>query len=287
MRYLKKFNEAIEPDEIKDFCEMYLAYLLDDGYALTFNESSRVTQINFVKPNTDVEHIGYSWMNWDQIKDSFIPFLKVLDKQYDIKDNLIFFQIRAAAQIKMSFQDVIDDKVKEKIFSVTKGYKNHDYEHATVISSITIPVLDHSVGQYSWQLRESRNIKKVFEDFKEDLEDFAEDHLAYLIDDGFSVKTTDSHLYGSGYTKIRIELEELLNSEHDKDFTWDQIEDKFVPFIYMLNRDYSISEIKFFYEGSRSVKFDNDKDIKELLSGAADKYLTSGSFYLITIMVKK
>ena len=287
MRYLKKFNEAIEPDEIKDFCEMYLAYLLDDGYALTFNESSRVTQINFVKPNTDVEHIGYSWMNWDQIKDSFIPFLKVLDKQYDIKDNLIFFQIRAAAQIKMSFQDVIDDKVKEKIFSVTKGYKNHDYEHATVISSITIPVLDHSVGQYSWQLRESRNIKKVFEDFKEDLEDFAEDHLAYLIDDGISVKTTDSHLYGSGYTKIRIELEELLNSEHDKDFTWDQIEDKFVPFIYMLNRDYSISEIKFFYEGSRSVKFDNDKDIKELLSGAADKYLTSGSFYLITIMVKK
>lgn len=287
MRYLKKFNEAIEPDEIKDFCEMYLAYLLDDGYALAFNESGRVTQINFLKPRTDIEHIGIDWMNWDQIKDSFIPFLKMLDKEYDIKDNLILFQIRAAAQIKMSFQDVIDDKVKEKIFSVTKGYENHDYEHATVISSITIPVLDHSVGQYSWQLRESRNIKKVFEDFKEDLEDFAEDHLAYLIDDGFSVKTTDSHLYGSGYTKIRIELEELLNSEHDKDFTWDQIEDKFVPFIYMLNRDYSISEIKFFYEGSRSVKFDNDKDIKELLSGAADKYLTSGSFYLITIMVKK
>ena len=166
MRYLKKFNEAIEPDEIKDFCEMYLAYLLDDGYALTFNESGRVTQINFVKPNTDVEHIGYSWMNWDQIKDSFIPFLKMLDKQYDIKDNLIFFQIRAAAQIKMSFQDVIDDKVKEKIYSVTKefleaplkGYKNHDYEHATVISSVTIVLLDHSVGQYSWQLKESNKV---------------------------------------------------------------------------------------------------------------------------------
>jgi hypothetical protein len=207
----------------------------------------------------------------------------VLDKQYDIKDHLIFFQIRAAAQIKMSFQDVIDDKVKEKIFSVTKGYKNHDYDHATVISSITIPVLDHSVGQYSWQLKEA----KLFEGFKDDLADFVEDHLAYLIDDGFSVKTTDSHLYGSGYTKIRIELEELLNSEHDKDFNWDQIEDKFVPFIYMLNRDYSISEIKFFYEGSRSVKFDNDKDIKELLSGVVDKYLTRGSFYLITIMVKE
>ena len=106
MKYLKRYSaihsvleqssDLSEDDftELKEFCDNSLAYLLDDGYALTFNESGRVTQINFVKPNTDVEHIGYSWMNWDEIKDSFIPFLKVLDKQYDIKDHLIFFQIK-------------------------------------------------------------------------------------------------------------------------------------------------------------------------------------------------
>jgi len=128
---------------------------------------------------------------------------------------------------------------------------------------------------------------KIFEDFKDDLADFVEDHLAYLIDDGFTVRTTQRHLYGSGYTKIEIKLAGAHSDIYDEDFTWQQIEDRFLPFIYMLNKDYTISEVKFFYEGSRSIKFDTDKDIKEILSGAADKYLKSNTFYQITIMVKE
>ena len=274
MRYLKKFNEAIEPDEIKDFCEMYLAYLLDDGYALAFNESGRVTRIDFLKPKTDVEHISVDWMNWDEIKDSFIPFLKVLDKQYDIKDNLIFFQIRAAAQIKMSFQDVIDDKVKEKIYSVTKGYKNHDYEHATVISSITIVLLDHSVGQYSWQLRTNESLK-------DDLLEFTQDRLAYLIDDGFEITTrnTQNDLYVIGCTRISIVKR--------SGFTWEEITDRFSPYIYMLNKEYNILEVVFHQSGGRQHQYDTRKDIEELVSGESDQYLTNKIYWMITIMVKK
>lgn len=279
MRYLKKFNEAIEPDEIKDFCEMYLAYLLDDGYTLSFNESGRVTQIDFLKPKTDVEHISVDWMNWDEIKDSFIPFLKVLDKQYDIKDNLIFFQIRAAAQVKMSFQDVIDDKVKQKVFGVTKGYKNHSYESATVISSIRIVVLDHSVGQYSWQVKTNESVKQ------DELLEFTEDHLAYLIDDGFEVMTNDVHIdspcadsrgYGS-CTKINI--------SRRSGFTWEEIVDRFSPFIYMLNKQYYILEIVFRQHGGRQYQYDTKKDIEELISGEADKYLTDKFYNQIRIIV--
>lgn len=274
MRYLKKFNEAIEPDEIKDFCEMYLAYLLDDGYALAFNESGRITRIDFIKPKTDVEHISVDWMNWDEIKDSFIPFLKVLDKQYDIKDNLIFFQIRAAAQIKMSFQDVIDDKVKEKIYSVTKGYKNHDYEHATVISSITIVLLDHSVGQYSWQLRTNESLK-------DDLLEFTQDRLAYLIDDGFEITTrnTQNDLYVIGCTRISIVKR--------SGFTWEEITDRFSPYIYMLNKEYNILEVVFHQSGGRQHQYDTRKDIEELVSGESDQYLTNKIYWMITIMVKQ
>lgn len=274
MRYLKRFNEAIEPDEIKDFCEMYLAYLLDDGYALAFNESGRITRIDFIKPKTDVEHISVDWMNWDEIKDSFIPFLKVLDKQYDIKDNLIFFQIRAAAQIKMSFQDVIDDKVKEKIYSVTKGYKNHDYEHATVISSITIVLLDHSVGQYSWQLRTNESLK-------DDLLEFTQDRLAYLIDDGFEITTrnTQNDLYVIGCTRISIVKR--------SGFTWEEITDRFSPYIYMLNKEYNILEVVFHQSGGRQHQYDTRKDIEELVSGESDQYLTNKIYWMITIMVKK
>jgi len=273
MRYLKKFNEAIEPDEIKDFCEMYLAYLLDDGYALAFRESGRVTQINFVKPKTDVEHIAVDWMDWNQIKDSFIPFLKMLDKHYDVKDNRITFQIRDASQIKMSFQDVIDDKVKEKIFSVTKGYKNHDYDHATVISSITIPVLDHSVGQYAWQLKTNESVKE------DELLEFTENHLAYLIDDGFEVMTYGANIDSPGYgncTKINI--------SRRSGFTWEEIVDRFSPFIYMLNKEYYILEIVFHQHGGRQYQFDTNRDIEGLISGGTEN-LTNKFFYQIRIIV--
>ena len=282
MRYLKKFNEAIEPDEIKDFCEMYLAYLLDDGYALTFNESGRVTQISFLKPKTDVEHISVDWMNWDEIKDSFIPFLKVLDKQYDIKDNFIFFQIRGAAQVKMIFQDVIDDKVKEKIFSVTKGYKNHDYEHATVISSVKIVVLDHSVGQYSWQLRESRNIYPYKNESREDeLLEFTESHLAYLIDDGFEVMT-----YGADIESLGYGLCTKINISRRSGFTWEEIVDRFSPFIYMLNKEYYILEIVFHQIRGLQHQFDTNKEIEQLISGDTE-YLSNKFFNQVRIIIKE
>lgn len=277
MRYLKPFNEAIEPDEIKDFCEMYLAYLLDDGYALAFWENGRVTQIDFVKPKTDVEHIAVDWMDWDQIKDSFIPFLKVLDKQYDIKDNLIFFQIRGAAQVKMSFQDVIDDKVKEKIFTVTKGYKNHDYDHATVISSVKIVVLDHSVGQYSWQLRTNESLK-------DDVLEFTQDRLAYLMDDGFDITTRDTQ---NGYWReYNIDCTRISIVKRSG-FAWEEITDRFSPYIYMLNKEYSILEIVFHQSGGRQYQYDTRKDIEELVSGEADQYLTNKIYWMITIIVKK
>jgi len=277
MRYLNKFNEAIEPDEIKDFCEMYLAYLLDDGYALAFWENGRVTQIDFVKPKTDVEHIAVDWMDWDQIKDSFIPFLKVLDKQYDIKDNLIFFQIRGAAQVKMSFQDVIDDKVKEKIFTITKGYKNHDYDHATVISSVKIVVLDHSVGQYSWQLRTNESLK-------DDVLEFTQDRLAYLMDDGFEIGTTDNPVTDRSNNYAGCICTRIVKHSG---FTWEEITDRFSPYIYMLNKEYHILEIVFYQNGGRQYQYDTRKDIEELLSGESDQYLTNKFYTRIRIIVKE
>lgn len=266
MRYLKKFNEAsftsnltskmiaelkdqsiteaIEPDEIKDFCEMYLAYLLDDDYALSFNKSGRITKIDFLKPKTDVEHISADWMNWDQIKDSFIPFLKMLDKQYDIKDNLIFFQIRGAAQAKMSFQDVIDDKVKEKIFSVTKGYKNHDYEHATVISCIRVNVVDHSVGMYSWQLKEAKeDWRRNFSD--DELQDVCDRFLPYLYDEGFNVQTTvpTHYMFKKNLITLWKEQESSKGLEIVP-FYWHEIKDRFLTFFDYLNKNYPLGKIR-------------------------------------------
>ena len=274
MRYLKRFNEAIEPDEIKDFCEMYLAYLLDDGYALAFNESGRITRIDFIKPKTDVEHISVDWMNWDEIKDSFIPFLKVLDKQYDIKDNLIFFQIRGAAQVKMSFQDVIDDKVKEKIFSVTKSYFPPGSHYATSISSIKINVIDHSVGQYSWQLKESKeDWRRNFPD--DELQEVCDTFLPYLYDEGFVVYNDVPTYYLSKKNIITLWKEkESSKGLEIVPFYWHEIKDRFLPLFDYLNKNYPLGKVRFVHyynswerkENKKEVVFKSDDD-KESWSG--------------------
>jgi len=268
MRYLKKFNEAIEPDEIKDFCEMYLAYLLDDGYALSFRESGRVTQIDFLKPKTDVEHIAVDWMDWDQIKDSFIPFLKMLDKQYDVKDNMIFFQTRGAIQVKMCFQDVIDDKVEEKILSVTK------FKYSTTISSVRVVVLDHSVGLYSWQLKEAKeDWRRNFSD--DELQEVCDTFLPYLYDEGFVVYNDVPTYYM--FKKNIITLWKEKESSKGLEivpFYWHEIKDRFLPLFDYLNKNYPLGKVRLVHyynpweriENKKEVVFKSDDD-KESWSG--------------------
>jgi hypothetical protein len=119
---------------------------------------------------------------------------------------------------------------------------------------------------------------KLFEGFKDNVLEFTEDHLAYLMDDGFEISTYDSHNYGGGCTKIAIVKR--------SGFTWEEIEDKFSPFIYMLNKQYRILEIVFHQNGGRQQQYDTRKDIEELLSGEADQYLTNKFYTMITIIVK-
>jgi hypothetical protein len=281
MRYLKRFNEAIEPDEIKDFCEQYLAYLLDDGYALAFRESGRITQVDFVKPKESPLHGRWSpgfggtvdWMDWDHIKDRFIPFLQMLDKEYDVKDNLIFFEIRGGAQV-MSFQDVIDDKVKEKIFSVTKGYKNHSYEHATLISSVRVVVLDHSVGMYSYLNEAKEDWRRNFPD--DELQEVCDTFLPYLYDEGFVVHTTIPTYFMFKKNIITLWKEQEKGDGRGLEtlpFYWHEIKYRFLPLFDYLNKNYPLGKVRLVcYKpsweggGKKEIIFKSDND-KESWSG--------------------
>jgi len=96
MKNLKTFNiyfESSEPlsisftEELRDFCETNLAYLLDEGTEIEVGETQNG---NFVKirftPN------GVSSMNmksWDDIKDHIIPFATRLNNKYEMECNPI------------------------------------------------------------------------------------------------------------------------------------------------------------------------------------------------------
>ena len=120
---------------------------------------------------------------------------------------------------------------------------------------------------------------KLFEAFEGDLLEFTQDHLAYLMDDGFEISTTDgSNNYAGLCTKILIVKR--------SGFTWEEIVDRFSPFIYMLNKDYRILEIVFYQKnGVGQYQYDTKKDIEKLLSG--DEYLTNKFYTMIRIIVRK
>lgn len=95
MKHLKKFNEStsgIDKEEVQDFCETHLAYLIDEGLEVEcyqFNESNKeVAYITLgYKLENDSHNLStyeYNFPSWDEIKDNIIPFFKHLSNKYDL-----------------------------------------------------------------------------------------------------------------------------------------------------------------------------------------------------------
>jgi hypothetical protein len=103
MKHLKKFNESMKREELQDFCETYLAYLLDNDFSIEYlgrkshamnykeapgNKDLDDSEIISLKKGhrTDSMAIGDPSLmfSWDEIKDHFIPFIYMLSKQYTI-----------------------------------------------------------------------------------------------------------------------------------------------------------------------------------------------------------
>jgi hypothetical protein len=101
MRYLKRFNEAKsrsyyfsakpeegELDELKDFCETNLAYLIDEDFVVEV--SNDYTHKNF-HISILKEGSKYKGFTWEEVKDYFIPFLTHLSRNYSICYEQVMF----------------------------------------------------------------------------------------------------------------------------------------------------------------------------------------------------
>ena len=143
MKHLKRFNEGLssnEFNELKEFSENCFAYLLDEGFELelvdrngresndpSFDEDAEYFWVDLYGPTENGDTISYSW---DQIKDYYIPFLKLVQKRYTLTDgdwnkDLVLFKIEEGADVETAFkrfevEDVIDDKItSDSIYSVS------------------------------------------------------------------------------------------------------------------------------------------------------------------------
>ena len=85
MKYLKLFNEDITSfnfeEELQEFCEMNLAYLLDEGTEIQVIESpGGWHELHLIRILLDQPK------RWNEIKDHIIPFLTRLVSKYEISN---------------------------------------------------------------------------------------------------------------------------------------------------------------------------------------------------------
>jgi len=98
MKYLKTFEKIdfndifslngsrAKREELKDFCETYLAYLMDDSIKELKVGKPRLLQTDkYVCYNVEI-YFNKS-VHWDKIKDHFLPFLQMVQKEYVFRED--------------------------------------------------------------------------------------------------------------------------------------------------------------------------------------------------------
>jgi hypothetical protein len=100
MKHLRRFDESSEDlteHEIQDFCEVNLAYLLDDGLRVLV--SPDYFDLKVIDYKVTLSFRLFVNKRWSQIKDQVIPFLTRLRNEYD----LLEFDDVGGEDIKIDF----------------------------------------------------------------------------------------------------------------------------------------------------------------------------------------
>jgi hypothetical protein len=87
MKHIKPFNEALDEnfrEELQDFCETNLAYLLDEGIEVNviLGEHGNTNLTDFERYLIRI--MIKEDKSWNEIKDQMIPFLTRLSRKYEI-----------------------------------------------------------------------------------------------------------------------------------------------------------------------------------------------------------
>jgi hypothetical protein len=204
MRYLKRFNESVDLEsQLRDFSETYLAYLLDDGYKVQVSATTSKTQFMIkLYKITEINEQEYesNEFTWLDVKDSYIPFLHMLNREYDIIDDVVEFYVSVSPSTTTNGGD--DELVEVDVEKVLSGdVLPHGRDNESILEILVWINFDKPI-------KESVELK---------LDDI-EHYLAYLIDEDFEVK---SIIKGGGFSDVQpqqsISMERKLTQEEWRD----------------------------------------------------------------------
>ena len=257
MKYLKSIFESSELsdiNELQDFCEMYLAYLIDEDWEVEVSEEPGFIKTFKIVINNSPKNIT----SWDQIKDKIIPFLEMLKKNYNLgaypeqRFNIHKSWLDKSISILLvgnnRFNSInIDELIEDK---PTYGYPRPG-KYLRDIKEMGIIVHPKDINEARHEIL--TNPKRFTLEFQEGLKDFCETHLAYLVDDGYSIKVAtntmslkrfDEENDNQIYASLVDCDEEIVDTIDDpRNFNWGNIKNSFIPFIQHLSKQYNIGKI--------------------------------------------
>ena len=142
MKHLRSFNESLK-EELQDFCETYLAYLIDEDFKIRISK--------FAGDDYHQIMIGTSEQAnflWSEVKDQVLPFLHFLFKDYELYwDN--------GAEAPMGIVYYFMGSIKQKTLTLEQiNNLPDDYEMATLYIRVV------KKGNRKLQNREKR-LKKL------------------------------------------------------------------------------------------------------------------------------
>lgn len=146
MKHLKRYNESIDHDdfnELKEFTENCLVYLLDEGFQIEFvdpqGDPYGDRQEFWASLNTELTLWIYLYgptndegdnrnFSWQEVKDYYIPFIQLLKNRYELFNDQIRFKVQTGRRFdEHSFMDykieeVINDSIplnEDNIFTLS------------------------------------------------------------------------------------------------------------------------------------------------------------------------
>ena len=137
MKYIKSYNESnsegLTEDQVKDFCEINLAYLMDEGLRVLVSPDYFDLKVIDYKVTLSFRLLD---KRWGQIKDQVIPFLTHLRNGYDLVTmdrRLVSPSVRIEIiGLESTYSDWfnIDDIISEKIVPASR--LRDDYKIYTI-----------------------------------------------------------------------------------------------------------------------------------------------------------
>lgn len=247
MKYIKRFNEEVSHTYgndmvflkgLEDDIEGIFVQVLDDGWDLDYQLTDYAGNIGFVRlkkesggeSKTIEQLLTYLHHFYDYIKSKGYDFHHI-----DLFDWICVDYDRSKAAINFGRKDW--DFIEQHLITVANGRPVHSI-------SMNLGPKDGIRDTELWFDKKVKNLKMFNESLnEEEVKDFCETHLAYLMDDGLRVLVQKTHFGfghatgGTTYYKVTLSFRSVTNKK------WIDIKDQVIPFLTHLGNGYDLISI--------------------------------------------